>query len=76
MDRESILEHQRREKEFRATPVGNALNHFENTTIEYWQLDGMEHGSYARLSAAAQRQKEARDRLVALLRPLLGLDNG
>jgi hypothetical protein len=73
MTNEDIRTHQRRAREFGSTEVGQALACFENATINYWIADQRESATSKRLSELDEKAKQTRERLVNLLRPLLGL---
>ena len=71
MTREEIIEWQRREREFRGTEIGALFNRFENLTATAWIEDTEGHLKSA--EKAFEKQKETREELIALLRPLAGL---
>lgn len=74
MNRQQIMEHQRREREFKETEIGAALWKFERAHEKAWIMDTQGQGSYKRLKEVWQECEAAREKLVSLLRPLAGLD--
>lgn len=74
MTNEEILAHQRREREFMETAIGKALRRFENAHGRAWQVDTDGTCSDRRLNEVWEASNKARVELVALLRPLMGLE--
>lgn len=74
MTNEEIVAHQRRAREFAETEVGKAFLRFENAHLRYWQQDSNDHISDRRLRELDEAANKARAALVALLRPLAGLE--
>lgn len=69
-----IVVHQRRAREFAETEVGKALQRFESTHSRYWQQDSNDRISDRRLRELHEAAEKARAVLIALLRPLVGLE--
>lgn len=76
MNNAEIIEYQRKERQLRETPVGAALLKFERRLERAWSLDGQENTSYRRTREAFEAASAAREELLILLRPLIGLGEG
>lgn len=58
--RDALLKARKDSEVFAATEVGRAMLDFENALAGYWRLDGLEHVSDKRLTAASDKADRAR----------------
>lgn len=76
MTKEELSEIRERTKQFGETEVGKAFYEFENATANVWikdtQWDGI--GRSKSLDDAWTKHAAARKKIMALLRPLIGLE--